>query len=79
MCDGREYWRLGYWQDNKEKSLSLGVFGTLPPASRQKKRDRSATHSVNSSRQHWNVAREALVEREILINFIHRNEPRVNT
>jgi hypothetical protein len=24
--DGRKYWRLRYWQEGKEKSLSLGVF-----------------------------------------------------
>src|SRR5690242_4955618 len=27
-ADGRKYWRLRYWLDGKEKSLSLGVFGT---------------------------------------------------
>jgi hypothetical protein len=24
--DGRKYWRLCYWQDDKEKSLALGVY-----------------------------------------------------
>ncbi|MFZ2629236.1 MAG: Arm DNA-binding domain-containing protein [Rugosibacter sp.] len=27
--DSRKYWRLRYWVDGKEKSLSLGVFPTI--------------------------------------------------
>lgn len=37
--DGRKYWRLRYWQDGKEKSLSLGVYPVVTLKDARGKRD----------------------------------------
>ncbi len=37
--DGRKYWRLRYWQADKEKSLSLGVYPKVTLSDARKKRD----------------------------------------
>ncbi len=37
--DGRKYWRLRYWQADKEKSLSLGVYPKVSLSDVRKKRD----------------------------------------
>ena len=37
--DGRKYWRLRYWQAEKEKSLSLGVYPKVTLSDARKKRD----------------------------------------
>jgi integrase len=37
--DGRKYWRLRYWQADKEKSLSVGVFPKATLSDARKKRD----------------------------------------
>jgi integrase len=37
--DGRKYWRMRYWQVDKEKSLSLGVYPKVPLSDARKKRD----------------------------------------
>ena len=37
--DGRKYWRLRYWQADKEKSLSVGVYPKVTLSDARKKRD----------------------------------------
>jgi len=37
--DGRKYWRMRYWQADKEKSLSLGVYPKVTLSDARKKRD----------------------------------------
>lgn len=37
--DGKRYWRLRYWQDGKEKSLSLGVYPHVKLKDARTKRD----------------------------------------
>lgn len=37
--DGRKYWRLRYWKDGKEKSLSLGVYPVVTLKEARGKRD----------------------------------------
>lgn len=37
--DGRKYWRLRYWQTDKEKSLSVGVYPKVTLSDARKKRD----------------------------------------
>ena len=37
--DGRKYWRLRYWVDGKEKSLSLGVYPAISLQDARKRRD----------------------------------------
>ncbi|GAB1392909.1 tyrosine-type recombinase/integrase [Rhodocyclaceae bacterium] len=39
--DGRKYWRLRYWIDGKEKSLSLGVYPEIPLKEARERRDNS--------------------------------------
>ena len=34
--DGRKYWRFRYWEAGKEKSLSAGVYQTMPQCSHHK-------------------------------------------
>jgi integrase len=37
--DGRKYWRMRYWQADKEKSLSVGVYPKITLSDARKKRD----------------------------------------
>ncbi len=37
--DGRKYWRLRYWQADKENSLSVGVYPKVTLSDARKKRD----------------------------------------
>ena len=37
--DGRKYWRMRYWQIDKEKSLSVGVYPKISLSDARKKRD----------------------------------------
>ncbi|MBI5438847.1 MAG: tyrosine-type recombinase/integrase [Nitrosomonadales bacterium] len=37
--DGRKYWRMRYWQTDKEKSLSVGVYPKITLSDARKKRD----------------------------------------
>lgn len=37
--DGRKYWRMRYWQADREKSLSLGVYPKIALSDARKKRD----------------------------------------
>jgi integrase len=37
--DGRKYWRIRYWQAEKEKSLSVGVYPKVSLSDARKKRD----------------------------------------
>jgi integrase len=37
--DGRKYWRMRYWQAEKEKSLSIGVYPKVSLGDARKKRD----------------------------------------
>ncbi len=37
--DGRKYWRMRYWQADKEKSLSIGVYPKVTLSDARKKRD----------------------------------------
>jgi hypothetical protein len=39
-ADGRKYWRLRYWQEGKEKSLSLGGFGATSGVSLKEARSK---------------------------------------
>ena len=41
--DGRKYWRMRYWQAEKEKSLSIGVYPKVSLSDARKKRDEVRT------------------------------------
>lgn len=42
--DGRKYWRLRYWIDGKERSLSLGVYPDVSLKDARRKRDEERSH-----------------------------------
>lgn len=43
-ADGRKYWRLRYWVDGKEKTLSLGVYPSISLKDARKRRDEQRRH-----------------------------------
>lgn len=46
-ADGRKYWRLRYWVEGKEKSISLGVYPDTTLAEARNKRDAARQHLKN--------------------------------
>lgn len=42
--DGRKYWRLRYWVDGKERSLSLGVYPDVGLKEARRRRDNERAH-----------------------------------
>lgn len=43
-ADGRKYWRLRYWVDSKERSLSLGVYPAVGLTEARRQRDNERSH-----------------------------------
>jgi hypothetical protein len=46
-ADGRKYWRLRYWIEGKEKSISLGVYPETGLKDARRKRDLERRHLEN--------------------------------
>ena len=47
-ADGRKYWRLRYWLNGKEKSLSLGVYPRIGLKEARSRRDAELKHLNNN-------------------------------
>lgn len=65
--DGKKYWRLRYWVDGKEKSLSLGVYPDVTLATARLRRAEEAKHlsdHLDPSTQRKTRKRNARIARE---------------
>ena len=66
-CGRRKYWRLRYWQDGKEKSLSLGVYGSASGVTLKEARSkRDALRKQRDAGLDPSVERKAKARREKL-------------